>query len=176
MSASIELPPALLQSDDYAALNDEQRRNFLARLRYCEEVAEKAITAERAQDLDLLDAVDDIELDVLSILSGFGEVDSTVSLYKVHSSWTFECDRRAMAALVPSDAADFLRQPHIGLTASAPEAVAWLARWGRALNTALDCLAAATSFTAAVTHLIVVDALVSSYLAFAACVRLGGQT
>lgn len=165
-----------MESADYAALNDEQRRNFLARLRYCEEVAEKAIAAARAHDLDLLDAVDDIELDVLSILSGFGEVDSTVSLYKVHSSWTFECDRRAMAALVPSDVADFLRQPPIGLTASVAEAVGWLDRWGRALSKAFACLAVATSFTAAVTHLIVVDALISSYLTFAACVRLGGQT
>ncbi len=175
MSTSVELPPALLQSVDYAALNDEQRRNFLARLCYCEEVAEKAITAAQAQDLDLLDAVDDIELDVLSILSGFGDVDSAVSLYKVHSSWTFECDRRAMAALVPPDAANFLRQSPIGLTASTAEAVAWLDRWGHALSTTLDCLAVATSFTAAVTYLIVADALVSSYLAFAACMRLGGQ-
>jgi hypothetical protein len=175
MSASVELPLALLQSDDYGALNDEQRRNFLARLRYCEEIAEKAVAAAQMQDLDLLDAVDDIELDVLSILSGFGEVDSTVSIYKVHSSWTFECDRRSMAAFVPSAAVDFLRQPPIGLTACAAEVVAWLDRWGRALRTSLDCLTAATSFTAAVTQLIVVDALVSSYVAFAACVRLGGQ-
>lgn len=174
MSTSVELPPALLQSEDYALLTDEQRRNFLARLQYCEEVAEKAITTTQLQDLDLLDVVDDIELDVLSILSGFGEVDSTVSIYKVHSSWTFECDRRSMVAFVPMTVADFLRQPPIGLTASAAEVVAWLHCWGRALNTSLDSLTTATSFTSAVTHIIVVDALVSCYVAFAACVRIGG--
>jgi hypothetical protein len=173
--ASVEIPSVLLASADYSALNDQQRRNFLARLHHLEEVAEKAIDATQIQGFDFLGVVDDIELDVLSILSGFGEVSSTVSIYTVHSSWTFECDHGAMAALVPLDAADFLAQPPIGLQASEEEAVAWMELWGNTLLKVLDCLSVATSYTAAVTYLITIDALVASHVQFAACVRLRRQ-
>lgn len=169
------LPATLLASDDYVALNDEQRRNFAARLRYCEEIAEKANDAASAPDNDLFDAIDDIELDALSIMSLSSDVHASVSPYKVHSSWTFEADHQMMALHVGSDIAEFLGASPIELGASNDEIRAWLQQWSQMLGLSISRLAGSSSFTEAVVHLILIDAVVSSYLVSAAIIRLMGR-
>lgn len=173
--ASIDLPPAFLESEEYKALNVEQRSNFAARLRYCAEIAVKGANAANAEGAELLDAIDDIELDATSIMSGFSDVEATVSPYQVHSSWTFECDRRAMAGCVAADAASFLETIRIRLDASHDDARNWLRTWAEVLRLTLNRFGAASSFTEAVTSLIVADALVCLYLVFAATARLSGE-
>lgn len=167
-----DLPLSLIESEDYKALNAEQRSNFAARLRHCAEVAAKGGCAAKTEGAGLLDAIDDIELDAMSIMGGFSDVEATVSPYRVHSSWTFECDRQAMAGCVAADAASFLATARIGVDASHDDARNWLRTWAEVLRLTLNRFGTATSFTEAVAHLVVADALVCSYLVFAATARL----
>lgn len=169
------IPSALLESEDYKELNAKEQFNFVARLRYCDEIAVKGAEAAAIQDSELLDAIDDIELDALSIMS-LGDIDTQVSPYKIHSSWTFECNRQAMAQLVVADAAKFLGSAPLGMDASSEETKDWLYKWSQAIQSTLKYFAASSSFTEVITHLIVIDALVSSYLVFAATARLNGVT
>jgi hypothetical protein len=169
------LPPSLLTSEDYNALNTEQQSNFAAKLRHCEEIATKGLDAAKLPGAGLFDAIDDIELDALSIMSAFADAETTVSPYRVHSSWTFECDRQAMAGYVAPDAVTFLVSAPIGIDASHEGARNWLRVWAQVLSSTLSRFSAAASFTEAVTHLVIADALVSSYLVFAATVRLSGS-
>lgn len=169
------LPATLITSDNYVALTDVQRNNFTAKLRYCEEIAEKASSAANASDNDLFDAIDDIELDALSIMSGFSDADTSVSPYRVHASWTFEADRQIMAQHVSPDIAGFFGASPIGLGASNEEIRAWLQRWSQMLSLSLSHLAGSSSFTEAIVQLILIDAVVSSYLVSAAIIRLMGR-
>jgi hypothetical protein len=169
------IPSSLLESEDYRALNVEQQKNFKAKINYCDEIAEKGIVAANLDEAELRHAVDDIELDALSIMSGFGNVDTEVSMYKIHSSWTFECKRDEMAQYVGRDTDEFLETPTIGLAASPSEVKIWMARWGHILGSTIRNFKSASSFTEAVTHLIVMDSLVSFYLVFAARARIGGK-
>jgi hypothetical protein len=175
VDASICLPLALLSSDDFCALNAEQQQSFAARLRHCLEIAESGLEAAKEQDSTLLDAIDDIELDALSIMSAFSDTKTAVSPYIVHSSWTFECDRQAMSAHVGAEATEFLGAASLQLSASYSDVRSWLQRWARVLQAVLGRFAAARSFTEAITQLIVIDALVAAYLAFAATVRLNAR-
>lgn len=167
------IPIELLESEDYKALSTKEKENFSARLRYCDEIVEKACLAVTVSDSDLLEAIDDIELDALSILS-LGDVQTKVSPYRIHSSWTFECDRQAMVQYVVPDAAQFLGSGSSALMASSKNAKEWLLKWCHVLRLSLSKFGTSSSFTEAVTHLIVIDALVSSYLIFAATARLNG--
>lgn len=173
--SSICLPSTLLSSEDYRALGAEQQQSFAARLRHCEEIAEVGLNAANEQDSGLLEAIDDIELDALSIMSAFSDPKTTVSPYSIHSSWTFECDRQAMTTHVGADAAEFLGASSLQLNASYADVKNWLQRWARVLKASLGRFTASSSFTEAIAQLIVIDALVCSYLVFAATVRLNAR-
>jgi hypothetical protein len=165
------VPDSLLESEDYKTLNTQQQKNFSARLHYCEEVAAKATCAAKSPDSDLLEAIDEIELDALSILS-LGNVQTQVSPYIIHSSWTFECDREAMAQYIVPDVAKILESTSSSLTIGKKDAKDWLYRWAHTLRLSLSRFGASSSFTESITHLIVIDSLVSSYLVFACGSRL----
>jgi hypothetical protein len=171
-SSSVRLPAALSLSDDFRALNAEQQQSFAARLRHCAEIAESGLGAADAQGSALLDAIDDIELDALSIMSGIADTNTAVSPYIIHSSWTFECDRQAMGGHIGAEAAEFLGTALLQLNAPLEDVRNWLQRWSRVLQAVLDHFTASTSFTEAITQLILIDALVASYLVFAATMRL----
>jgi hypothetical protein len=175
MSSSFQLPSVLLQSADYKVLNAEQRRNFEQRLWTCEDLAVAGVNAAATADHELLGAIDDIQLDVLSLMSDFGVPESSVSAYKIQSSWTFECDRQTMAQYVTPQVGDFLRSPLIGVHASNAEARKWLANWANFVRLTLDSFAVSSTFTEAITHLIVIDALLAAFLVFAASFRLAGN-
>jgi hypothetical protein len=168
---SVRLPTAILSSDDYQSLGAEQQESLTARLRHCAEIAHSGINAANEEDSALLDAIDDIELDALSIMSAFSDVEKTVSPYRVHSSWTFECDRQAMATHVGREEAEFLRRAPLQLNASHADVRGRLQSWAHALQLALGRFSASSSFTEAIAQLIVIDALLSSYLVFAAIDR-----
>lgn len=174
MGSAFSLPASLLSSEIYDALGEEERKALVAKLCYCEEIAESAASASKVEDSDLLDAIDDIELDALSIMRGFSGIDRAISPYQIHSSWTLDCDRQVMAGYVVPSAADFLASVRIGVNVSSDDARSWLQMWAEVLHLTLNRFGSASSFTEAVTHLVVVDALVSSYLVFAATARLSG--
>jgi hypothetical protein len=166
------LPAAITKSNDYADLTDKQRHHFAARLYYCKEIAEKAANVINVPDSDLLYEVDDIELDAQSIMSSYSDVDMKMSPWLIHTSWTFETDNRVMTQYVGSDIAEFLRTPPIGFEASGNDIRVWLKHWSQTLLLSLNRLAKSSSFTEAMVHLILIDAVVSSYLVSAAIIRL----
>lgn len=174
-SSLVRLPSSLLASDDYRALNDSQQQAVEARLCHCMEIAANGLNAATEQDAGLLEAIDDIELDALSIMSISLDTEKTVSPYIVHSSWTFECDRQAMTAYVTADTAEFLGALSLPITASHDDVRGWLKKWAQILQSVLVRFMAASSFTESIVQLIVIDALVAAYLVFAASVRLNSR-
>jgi len=166
------LPAALVDSADFEALNDSQKRNFTARVNYFAEVAAKAAAAASEPDATLLDSIDDIELDASSIMGVGSNVETAVTPYRIHSSWTFECDRDAMAGHVPSEVASFLATARLAIGLTLQDARTWLQRWAECMHQMLRQLGGSSTFTEAVTDLIVLDALISLFLVFAVAVRL----
>jgi hypothetical protein len=107
--------------------------------------------------------------DAFSILS-LGDTKTRVSSYVIHPSWTFGCDHGAMAQYVVPDAERFLSSDSCALMVSDKNAKKRLIDWRRVLQ--LSKFGASSSFTESVTHLIVIDTLVSSYLIFVSTARL----
>jgi hypothetical protein len=163
------LPAVIIRSNDYVALSSRQRNNFAGRLYYCKEIAEKAANAISVQDSDLLGEIDDIELDAQSIMSSS---DGSVSPWLIHTSWTFEADNQLMIQYVESDVAEFLRNPPIGFEASKDDIRVWLRHWSKMLTLLLNRFSKSSSFTEAIVHLILIDAVVYSYLVSASIIRL----
>jgi len=171
----IKLPDALVSGEDYKSLNSEQRRNLAARLDHCKELAAKAAdTASSGADA-LLVVIDGLELDAMILMSIDDDAKTTISPWLVHSSWMFECDRRSMIKFVAPGIIDTLQSAPTGFTASNDTAKKWLGDWSKAQHLTLTQLEGSSSFTEAIAHLIVVDALVCSLLVFAAGVRLNAN-
>ncbi len=171
----VSIPTSLLESGDYQSLSLVQQRSLVSRLRHCAEIAENGRNATEGDVGSLLEVIDDIELDALSIMSSFFDAENTVSPYRVHSSWTFECDRRLMAKYIGEEESNLLRECPLPFDAALVDMRGWLSRWGNALQLALGRFSKSSSFSESVAQLIVVDALVSSYLVFAATARLNPQ-
>jgi len=173
--SSVSLPDSLLSSDDYLALSIEQQQSLTARLRHCLEMAHAGLKAANEQLSNLNAAIDDIELDALAIISAYSDPRKALTPYIVHSSWTFECDRQAMAAHVSADASDFISSSALPLNASSEDVKNWLGRWARVFQASLNRFSAASSFAEAVTQLIVIDTVHACYLPFAAAARLNAN-
>ncbi len=156
------LPAALTSSLDYEALTELQRRGLTMRLNLFDEAAEKAHVISGPPDL--IHDLDDIELDVLTLLS-VGTPSETVSAYKIHSSWTFECEfgrnhseNELMQILSSSSFTD--------AAGSESASIAWVKNWGRQLRSAMNAFYIAESFTSAVSQLMIADALAALYVVF----------
>jgi hypothetical protein len=165
------LPAQLVESEEFLNLTDAQRAGLTARLHYFREIASK-IPHDTTTDKGIfLENIDDVELDIFSILSDPGGVDRSVSFYRIHSSWTFECHPRKMLDGVGKEALGFLSIAVPGAAASYAEARAWSSLWASKLDGLLDGLQTAPSLESAIGHLIAIDAFASLFLTFAAVVR-----
>jgi hypothetical protein len=171
----VQLPQAVLSSDDYKALNADQRNSLSARIEHCMEIVEAAEDAALKSGIELFSTIDDIELDALSIMSTFSDVTTTVSPYRVHSSWLFECDKQAMSRYVDRAAAQFLASASFPFEAASTELRSWLQRWAATMRATQGRLRNSASFTEAVVQLVVIDALVAAMLVFAAASRLNAH-
>lgn len=168
----LALPDALTTSADYVALSKDQARAFGARLAHCAELAEVVRSHATIEPTSLRQLVDDIELDVTSLLSNTSDLQEGVSVYRVHSSWTFECDRARMPDYISADALKVLQQPSFSGKLSSGEIHEWLMAWACALKDCLCRLSLSIQFTDAVTQVIVIDALLASALVFSSGARL----
>jgi hypothetical protein len=171
----VRLPQAMLSSDDYRALNADQRNSLSVRIEHCMEIAEAAENAALKSGTELFSTIDDIELDALSIMSAFSDVTATVSPYRVHSSWLFDCDKQAMSRYVDRAAAQFLASASFPFEAAPTELKTWLQRWAATIRATQDRLRNSASFTEAVVQLVVIDALLAAILVFTAASRLNTQ-
>lgn len=168
------LPTALVGSDDYQALPERVRKNLAGSIDYCMEAADKALSAEKLTRGSLLDLIDDIELDAFSILSS-GTPETKVSPYRVHSSWTFECDRDEMSSIVVGDFKAFMSQSAAMFGRGEHDLQVWIKEWGAVTKNTLALFEGSGTYTEAVSRLIAIDALMANFLVFAASVRLSNR-
>jgi hypothetical protein len=175
---SVRLPSSLLASEDYRSLSTNQQANLLARLNHCNEIASAGFDAASDTRGDLLEAIDDLELDALSIMGAgarSGTDEQEVSPYRVHSSWTSECRRSELETYVGKEEAMFLASGCPGIQASVADFRAWLERWAQCLQMVLKRFSSAASFEESIAQLVMIDALVSVMLVSAAVARLNAS-
>jgi hypothetical protein len=168
----IQLPEVLLASADFVALNMHQRKSFADRIANCLELSKASQNAVDQLDADFFSLLDDIELDIYSDFGASSNVEDAVSPYRVHSSWTFECDKKALSSYMPDTVARFLSSVAFSTTWHPDDLKRWTAQLGVVLQEALVKLAESSSFTEAVAHLIAINALLAKFLVFASSVRL----
>ena len=156
----VAIPSALISSAEYGCLSEVQRQNFDARLRYCLELAGAARVASQVDDEGLAEALDDIELDALSINGAFGVDEKSISIYQVHSSWTFETSAAEMSASVDHSAVDFIENRQAKISDSASVLKEWLADLAMTVEALLIAFSESSTYSQAIGRLIMIDALV----------------
>jgi hypothetical protein len=169
---TVRLPDALLLSNDYVALNTDQRESFLARIMHCMEIAAAAEIAASQTGNEFLSGIDDIELDAFSVMSSSSDIARSVSPYLVHSSWTFESDKVGLSAQVDKVRAEFLSSASFLLHSSEAEMKSWLGKWASIMRATRDRFERSLTYTEVVAQLIVMNALVALVLVFSAAARL----
>ena len=169
---TVDLPEVLELSNDFQALNSNQREAFRGRLQHCAMLARDLADIQSNSSAELFAKIDDAELDAISVMSAATDPATTVSPYRVHSSWIFECDRKVMSSKVERSTAVFLSSPAFLTDLNSEGLAEWLRRWAAALQGTFLQLARAASFSEAVTQLLVVDALIAILLVFTAAARL----
>lgn len=173
--SSVKLPASLLLSDNYSTLNPKQKKNFVARINYIGEIVQAGFDCKNVDNNLLLECIDDIEVDALAIMSAFSDPESSVTPYAVHSSWMFDCNLSDKEKLVVRDAERLLAAPSFGFNMSIIEVKNWIQCWAMALYSTIKTFVEAVSYTEVIVQLIVADALVALFLAFAAVARLNVQ-
>lgn len=168
---TLVLPVALLESADYLALDAAEKKDFAARTQYYREMSQKINDFAPSNNEELMSIIDDLELDSLSII-GLSTGVATVSVYRIHSSWTFECESGSLIKYVEPDVKEFLSATNIGLYSTNNDIFKWLEKWAKCFALTLNHLEMATSFTEAIALLVTINALISKYLTFAAIYRL----
>jgi hypothetical protein len=168
----IRLPEVLESSNDFRALNAEQQKAFRERLQHCAQLAHDLADVQGELSSELFAMIDDAELDAISIMSAATDPATTVSPYRVHSSWMFECDRKAMSSKVERSTATFLGSPAFLPELNSAGLAEWLKRWAAAMQNTFRQLARAPSFSDAIAQLLVVDALIAILLVFTSAARL----
>jgi hypothetical protein len=169
------LPSILTASDEFRALNPTQGKNFIARLRYIDEVVDsiRSFIGGRSEE-SMRDFLDNLELDASSAYGFSSNLAEHQSNYLVHSSWTFNCTAAQMAEVAGSE---LIRNRQIASLASANKVsvCGWLAEVSNALTLALARFYEASTYCVAIAHLIIVDALTAELLAGLTYTRLNSQ-
>jgi hypothetical protein len=164
--ATRSVPPALASSNEFEQLNSKQVANFSARLSYVEEVIEGIrvfLSAGEGRE-PLRDFLDTLELDTTSANVFSTNADEHQSNYLTHSSWTFECAPEELAKEVGRELLG-IRATQDLVQATSEETESWLADLSNGLTLAIGRFYAASSFCAAVAHLLLIDALMAELLA-----------
>lgn len=168
MFAPRELPPALIESDDYQNLNDIQQKNFVARLHYCEEIADN-ITSWLNKSSDWKnerDFLDDLELDVsASHVLPSGQPEEFISSWLIHSSWTFDLEPDVLRRSLSNELLDALDRA-LPSFSSAPESVdEWLGTQSKLICSLIRGFSACAEYASAIAYLIALDIAMASLLA-----------
>lgn len=161
------LPAALVDSDEFRALNLTQISNLEARFRYVQEIIEKIgrWLHQNKPDIPLRSFLDDLELD-LAVAQNLPEEDRTQqSAWLIHSSWTFECSVSQMRAQLTSDVVASIERGSPSIDAQASEVRDWLHNQTTALRDLLGRFYCATTFETAIAYHIAIDILLANLLA-----------
>src|SRR5690348_3051543 len=96
------LPKSILDSDDFAALEDGQQCLLAQRFRAISELATSLTSGERRNAANSFDDfVEDLELDAASIQEFDAASRGGISRWLIHYSWTSSCPPKQMRKAVP---------------------------------------------------------------------------
>ncbi len=172
--ARMLLPQVLTQSGDFEALSPEQRAALVGRLAKANELIDDSLRAAEESGNSLREALLNLELDAMAILSISDPPAKTVSAWQVHASWTFECSHCRLANYV--DRTAFIAMAALTVVVDVPrdQLSSWLRIWSAALKATFDRLSNATAFCDAIAQLIAMDMLAASLLTNVARLHVGG--
>jgi hypothetical protein len=162
------IPPCLENSNEFQWMAESERHDFKARLAYCIEILEKLRLLPDPSDKCFFSELDDIELDVYSVMSLGG-----ISPYQVHSSWTFNCKRETMFQALPVDFENFLACPVPGPRSSPSQDRNWLHKFCNNLEGVFRAFEHAEIFDDAIANRIAVDVMMAMLLQYSGNKRLG---
>jgi hypothetical protein len=166
------IPAALSSLVEFKSLNDEQRLDFIARLKYIEETTKKIDEWVSGAETDLRAFLDRVELDLYLNQGAPRPDDSPISSWLVHTSWTFDTAGQKMYRTLPTVVAHELDRPQPGLGAEVGAWNVWLAKQNAALRMAVSGFYDATDISGVIAHLIAVDVLLVNILAGVSKLRL----
>ena len=166
LNMPVQLPEALLRSDDYLELSEKQAFNLQARFNYIDEMVNDItqwINSESNSEM-LDDFLDTLELDVnvnLSIDSG----NDNESIWLIHSSWGDGIEEMPSQDKLPTDVLTSLDADLPRLSADDAEIKAWLKNQSNTLRRVLNALSAASDFSEVLSSILAVDILMAKLLA-----------
>jgi len=166
------VPEPLGALAEFKSLTDEQRVDFLARLRYIEEITRKIDEWVSGAETDMRAFLDRVELDLYLNQGVPSSGDSPISSWLVHTSWTFDTTAQRMyKTLLPEVIAELDRpQPRLGAEVGSWNV--WVAKQNAGLRLALTAFYDATDITDVIAHLVALDVLLANILAGVSKMRL----
>lgn len=171
--SSALIPECFLSSPEYIELNEASKHNIEEKINYCLEVIGNLDNWLATRNDPLENILDNLELDCLSIVSsGFGATDNHVSIYQFHSSWTDECSKGKLNALVNSEIKSFLKKNIPIFDASTDKIILWLNDWSKALSFSIESFMKAGDFDLAISTMITIDSLLFIMLFVTSVARL----
>jgi len=162
----IQLPDALLRSDDYLELNEKQAFNLQARFDYIDEIVDDITQwLNGVSDSETLDDfLNMLEVDV-AVNQNLNTGDNYESSWVIHSSWGDGVEEKASWDKLPTDVLTSLDDDLPKLSAGDTEVNAWLENQRNALRRALETLSDANDFAETLSSILAVDILMAKLLA-----------
>lgn len=172
-----DLPQALVQSSDYQELSERERQNFVARLRYIEEIPFKVremaeVPTTSHVNEEMIAFLDRIELDLMINIGSTKQASEQVSPWLVHTSWTFETSATAMVKSLNRDSLRALGSPLPAVCCTVGEFMEWISSVARELAILLDAFYSSKSFDNAMGNVLLMDACLARMLAAVIAQRL----
>jgi exonuclease VII small subunit len=169
MSANLRqkyLPAALIESEEFKALNPLQASRFEARFPYLEEIIEniERWLKHDSKDTTLRSFLDDLELDLAVIQNLPGVDKSEPSAWLVHSSWTFNCSAFELRAQLEPKIIESLECASLPLEATTGQIEEWLRGQTICARMVLQNFRSAATFASAIAHHVAIDILFGSLL------------
>jgi hypothetical protein len=165
--------------DSFEDLTETQRNNMASRLRHVEDTqaAIESIreTPDGADETEyIFSVVNSVELDLMILLSIQNNPDQ-VSLWQVHSSWTFNTSPSKMLETLPPQFASSLHQTAPAFSAPVEKFVEWAVRMAATLRAVLDAFYAANTVDAALGAFIAIDVCLGQLLVGFSSQRFNSQ-
>ena len=162
----IQIPKVLENSENYAALTEAQRVNFMARLNYVEEILGNIKTwlAGESEWDTLADFLDDLELDVAANQNPVAG-DEFVSNWLIHSTWFDEHRPGELRAELSSEMVELVDLAPPALTSSDEAVGRWLEQQRRGLELALREFSTADSIKSVLSAILFLNIMLAGLLA-----------
>jgi len=165
------IPRGILESDDYQELDAEQQRNFSARIQYLAEIQEGIEGWLNVPGVSILEFADDLELDVLQVLSISVEHERQPSIWLLHSSWTFDTSASEMLNVLPAEIRFALDEAFPSIECDVQTLIDWLRRRNSILKSLLVRFQEATTYPEAIALSLALDVIFSGLAAVLVKVR-----